>query len=186
MNVKLRKRIVITGPESSGKSTLAAWLAEEFEVPMATEFARIYLETYGAGYDESTVIAMAQLHLIHQQEMVPVDAPLGIFDTDLLNFKIWCDVAYSHCDASILAGIEQESNHVYLVCYPDLPWVADPLREHPDERLLLFERHLTEIKKTGREYIIIRGEGENRKMAAREAMKQLKEKHPLIIRASEN
>ncbi len=173
MNETLRKRIVITGPESSGKSTLAAWLAQEFEVPMATEYARIHLETFGAEYDESSVIAIAQQHLMHQQEMVPMDAPLGIFDTDLINYKIWCDVAYSRCDASILRGIEQESCHVYLVCYPDLPWVADPLREHPNERLMLYERHLAEIRKTGRAYIVIRGEGEQRKDAAREAMRKL-------------
>lgn len=173
MSDTLRKRIVITGPESSGKSTLAAWLAQEFEVPMATEYARIHLEKFGAKYDESIVIAMARQHLIHQQEMVPMDAPLGIFDTDLLNFKIWCDVAFSRCDASILRGIENESHHVYLVCYPDLPWVADPLREHPHERLMLYERHLAEIRKTGRAYIFIRGEGEQRKDAAREAMGKL-------------
>lgn len=173
MNQKLTKRIVITGPESSGKSSLAAWLVQKFEVPMATEYARIHLEAFGAKYEESTVIAMAQQHLIHQQEMVPMDAPIGIFDTDLLNYKIWCDIAFSHCDASILRGIEQESHHVYLLCYPDLPWVADPLREHPHERLMLYERHLAEIRKTGREYIVIRGEGEQRKDAAREAMRKL-------------
>ncbi len=170
MNEALKKRIVITGPESSGKSTLAAWLAQEFELPMATEYARIHLEKFGAQYDESTVIAMAKQHLIHQQEMVPIDAPLGIFDTDLINYKIWCDVAFSHCDTSILRGIEQESHHVYLVCYPDLPWVADPLREHPYERLMLYERHLAEIRKMGRAYIVIRGEGEQRNDAAIQAM----------------
>lgn len=173
MNGTLGKRIVITGPESSGKSTLAAWLAQEFELPMATEYARIHLEKFGAEYDESTVISMARQHLIHQREMVPVEAPLGIFDTDLINYKIWCDVAFSRCDASILRGIEQESTHVYLVCYPDLPWVADPLREHPHERLMLYERHLAEIRKSDRAYIVIRGEGEQRKDTAREAMRKL-------------
>jgi nicotinamide riboside kinase len=166
----MRKRIVITGPESSGKSTLAAWLAQEFHLPMATEYARIHLETFCATYDESTVIAMAKLHLIHQQRMVPLDAPLGIYDTDLLNYKVWCDVAYSRCHASILRGMEQESTHVYLVCYPDLPWVADPLREHPHQRLMLFDRHLAEIQTTDRQYIVIRGEGALRNNAAREAM----------------
>lgn len=173
MNGTLGKRIVITGSESSGKSTLAAWLAQEFELPMATEYARIHLETFGAGYDECSVIAMARQHLIHQREMVPIDAPLGIFDTDLLNYKIWCDIAFSRCDESILNGIGRESDHAYLVCYPDLPWVADPLREHPHDRLMLYERHLAEIRKTGRTYIVIRGEGEQRKDAAREAMEKL-------------
>ena len=173
MNGTLGKRIVITGPESSGKSTLAASLAQEFELPMATEYARIHLETFGAGYDEISVIAMARQHLIHQREMVPQEAPLGIFDTDLLNYKIWCDVAFARCDESILNGITQEPNHVYLVCYPDLPWVADPLREHPHDRLMLYERHLAEIRKTGRAYIVVRGEGEKRSDAAREAMGKL-------------
>jgi nicotinamide riboside kinase len=169
----MSKRIVITGAESSGKSTLAAWLAEEFALPMATEYARIYLETYGASYDESTVIAMAALHLKHQQQMVPHEAPLGIFDTDMINYRIWCDVAYSRCDESILRAMEQESEHVYLLCYPDLPWVADPLREYPHGRMMLYDRHLAEIEKSGRPYIVIRGEGELRKQAAKDAMIEL-------------
>jgi nicotinamide riboside kinase len=169
----LKKRIVITGPESSGKSTLAAWLAEEFSLPMASEYARIYLEKHGASYDEQTVIAMAKQHLIHQQEMVPADAPLGIFDTDLLNYKIWCDVAFHYCDPSILEGIEKESKHLYLICYPDLPWIPDPLREHPHDREMLFEHHLAEIKNTGRPYFIIRGEGEQRWQSVKAALLSL-------------
>lgn len=140
---------------------------------MASEYARIYLEKYGASYDEQTVIAMAKQHLIHQQEVVPRDTPLGIFDTDLLNYKIWCDVAFQHCDPSIIEGIKKESNHLYLICYPDIPWVADPLREHPNDRDMLFERHLAEIKNTGRPYSIIRGEGEQRTQAAKSALLSL-------------
>ena len=171
----MNKRIVITGPESCGKSTLAAWLAAEFGLPMATEYARIHLETYGADYDESSVIAMAKLHLNHQQEMVPQEASLGIYDTDLINYKIWCDVAYSRCDESILSAMERESEHVYLLCYPDLPWVEDPLREYPHARMMLYDRHLTEIEKSGRAYIVIRGEGESRNRCAKEAVRKLLE-----------
>jgi nicotinamide riboside kinase len=174
-NNHMKKRIVLTGPESCGKSTLAEWLAKEFELPMATEYAREYLETFGASYDESTVIAMAQLHLKHQQEKVPQEAPLGIFDTDLINYKIWCDVAYSRCHASILCAMERESEHVYLLCYPDLPWVKDPLREYPHARMMLYDRHLAEIELSGRAYIVIRGEGEARRKCAIEAVRKLLE-----------
>lgn len=173
----MRKRIVITGPESCGKSTLAEWLAKEFELPMATEYARIHLETYGASYDESKVIAMAQLHLKHQQEMVPQDAAWGIFDTDMINYKIWCDVAYSRCHESILCAMEQESEHVYLLCYPDLPWVVDPLREYPHGRMMLYDRHLEEIQKSNRPHYVIRGEGDIRKEAARDAVRKLLDFH---------
>ena len=159
-------RIVITGAESSGKSTLTKFLAAHFQVPFAMEYARIYMEENGAEYDAPIVHKMARLHLAYQLQQVPKIEPIGIFDTDLINFKIWCDVAFGGSEAWLREAAAAENHHVYLLCRPDIPWEADPLREYPNGREKLFEKHLAEVIASGRDYEIIEGVGEQREKNA--------------------
>jgi nicotinamide riboside kinase len=121
-------RIIITGAESSGKSSLTKHLGEVFELPYALEYARYYLEENGPEYDLEQLRIMSRLHLNYQQEKVPISTPCGIFDTDLINYKIWSEEVFGSCPAEVSTGIEQESSHIYLLCKPDLPWDPDPLR----------------------------------------------------------
>ena len=99
--------------------------------------------------------------------------PLGVFDTDLINYKIWCEVVYGRCHPEIIDQLERESRHVYLLCAPDLPWTPDPLRENPNDRPMLFDRHLREIERLGRPYIVVAGLDEARFRAAEAAFQQL-------------
>jgi len=162
-------RIVLTGPESTAKSTLTSHLAKEFNLPSAKEYARIHLENNGPHYDYPSLLELSRSHKAFQQANVPETAPSGFFDTDLINYKIWCEVVYGKCHPEIIQAMVSEAHHVYLLCYPDIQWEPDPLREHPNDRLMLFERHLTEIKRLGRPYSIIRGCGEERNRAAKDA-----------------
>lgn len=155
-------RLVLTGAESSGKSTLASWLSKRLHVPLAAEYARLFLEFQGPEYDEDLVHRMAREHLLFQRDQVPPEVPLGIFDTDLINYKIWCEVAYGRVPDEIIKGMQSEQNHLYLLCYPDLPWEPDPLREYPRDRQWLYEKHEAEIKALGRPHVVVRGLGEAR------------------------
>jgi len=166
-------RIVLTGPESSGKSALTTWLAATLGVACADEYARSHLEQHGPAYDYPMLLELSRLHLKHQAACVPGNAPVGILDTDLLNYQVWCEVVYGTCHPEILAAIEQESHHRYLLCYPDLPWEPDPLREHPDAREMLFDRHWDAIAQRGRPYRIVRGIGSAREQAALAAVHEL-------------
>ncbi len=166
-------RLVLTGPESSGKSALTAHLGAFLGVPYALEYARIFLEKHGPSYDYDLLLEISRKHAIYQQAMAPADEPAGILDTDLINFKIWCEVAYGRCHPEIVAGLNRETHHVYLLCFPDLPWAPDPLREHPTQRMMLFERHRAEIERTGRRYEVIRGIGADRYRAAEAAARRL-------------
>ncbi|MGB0176596.1 MAG: hypothetical protein ACPF9D_05480, partial [Owenweeksia sp.] len=56
----------------------------------------------------------------------------------------------------------EESDHQYLIMFPDLPWQSDPLREHPNDRQYLFDLHLREVAQLGRPYRVIRGSGKRR------------------------
>jgi nicotinamide riboside kinase len=162
-------RIVATGPESTGKSAIVAFLAASLRLPAANEYARIHLETYGPTYDYPLLLELSRWHTSYQRACFPPSAPAGIFDTDLINYKVWCEVAYGKCHPEIIEGVADETNHVYLLCYPDLAWEPDPLREHPDDRMMLFERHLAEIERLQRPYVVIKGTGEDRFQAAHAA-----------------
>jgi nicotinamide riboside kinase len=166
-------RIVLTGAESSGKSTLTRQLGERFDLPVALEFARFYLEEHGPDYDGNLLRKMASLHRDWQREQVPPAAPLGLFDTDLINYKIWAEEVFGECPPEIERGIAEEADHVYLLCAPDLPWEPDPLRENPHDRDRLFQRHLAEIERLGRRYEIVRGTGAERLANAETAASKL-------------
>lgn len=166
-------RIVLTGAESSAKSTLARHLGERFGLPVALEFARFYLEKNGPDYDFKTLQKMTRLHRAHQRTQIPSDVPVGLLDTDLINYKIWFEEVFGECPPEIDEGIEEEADHAYLLCAPDLPWEPDPLRENPNDRARLFDRHRAEIEKLGRRYEIVSGLGEDRFKNAETALKRL-------------
>ena len=166
-------RVVLTGPESSGKSSLTTHLAQTFNIPYADEYARIYLEKHGPDYDEALLLHICREHIRYQKQHIAPDLPLGIYDTDLTNYKIWSEFVFGTCSPDILHGIQQETDHVYLVCYPDLPWEADPLREHRYQREQLFVLHIRELDRLQRPYEIIKGRGKLRLQNAEQAFLRL-------------
>lgn len=162
----MNRRLVLTGPESTGKSALTEWLAGELGLPYAPEYARYYLEKHGPAYDYELLLDLARGHLRFQRRHVPPEAPLGLLDTDLINYKIWCEVVYGNCHEEILAEMQAETGHCYLLCSPDIPWEQDPLRENPDDRPMLFDRHRREIEALGRPFEVVTGLGEARRQCA--------------------
>ncbi|MCF6266276.1 MAG: ATP-binding protein [Desulfuromusa sp.] len=169
-------RIVITGAESAGKSSLTQHLGEVFGLPYALEYARYYLEENGSEYDLEQLKELSYLHLSYQQEKVPISAPCGIFDTDLINYKIWAEEVFGSCPEDISTRIEQESSHIYLLCKPDLPWEPDPLRENPYDCQRLYQRHLDEIIRLKRPYELVEGCGRERIANAEAALSHLLER----------
>ncbi len=169
-------RIIITGAESAGKSSLTQHLGEVFGLPYALEYARYYLEKNGSEYDLEQLEELSYLHLSYQQEKVPISAPCGIFDTDLINYKIWAEEVFGSCLEGISTRIEQESSHIYLLCKPDLPWEPDPLRENRYDCQRLYQRHLDEIIRLKRPYELVEGCGRERMANAEAALSRLLER----------
>ncbi|MVN76770.1 AAA family ATPase [Hymenobacter sp. HMF4947] len=126
------QRISLTGPESAGKSTLAAQLAAHYGTTFVPEFARAYLETHGPAYTLPDLEAIARGQLAAEDQAAAHATSRLFCDTDLLVIKIWAENAFGTCPAWVLAELARPRYVLTLLLASDLPWAPDPLREHPD------------------------------------------------------
>ncbi|HEY8388848.1 MAG TPA: ATP-binding protein [Parasegetibacter sp.] len=129
------KKIVVIGPESTGKSTLCQALASHFNTVWVEEYAREYLETNGIAYqyNDLSEIAAGQLNLENKYfARLKNDQNVIMIDTNLYVIKIWSEYVYGTCEPWILETIAQRTYDLYLLCKTDIPWEFDPLREYPD------------------------------------------------------
>ncbi|UII28540.1 ATP-binding protein [Fulvivirga maritima] len=126
------KKVVITGPESTGKSTLSSLLAKQFGTVWVPEFARGYIDQLSREYQEDDLIAIAQGQL-NSEKAKAVEAKNGLLicDTELIVIKIWAEHKYGSCPPEIIKGIKENRYELYLLTYIDIPWEEDPQREKP-------------------------------------------------------
>ena len=151
----LMRKIIITGPESSGKTTLCKSLSKHFKIPFAKEFAREYLQKKNKNYIEEDLIKIAEGQLISEKKHI-------LLDTDLITIKVWSNYKYGRCNKWILKKIENQKyeSRLYLLCKPDIEWEKDNLRENPKNRKGIFEIYKKELKNLNHDFFII--EGNNR------------------------
>lgn len=167
-------RIAVTGPESSGKSTLSEALARHFETVWVKEYAREYIDGLQRPYREEDLLTIARGQLLAEQKQARQARNNLLFsDTELTVIKIWSEVKYKRCDPRILELLQNTPYNLYLLTAPDLPWQDDPQREHPHFREELFELYQRELQNRKLPFIIIRGEGPERLGRAIEAVKGL-------------
>lgn len=169
------KRIVIIGPESTGKSTLSAALAEHLHTLWVPEFARAYLETLGRPYEEPDLLLMAEKQVANEDELALRANRFLFCDTDLYVFKVWSESRYGRCDRRILELIAGRQYDHYLLTYIDTPWEDDPLREHaqPEERHYFYHQYRDIVMNSGVPWTDVRGDETTRLQQALRVMKQL-------------
>jgi NadR type nicotinamide-nucleotide adenylyltransferase len=167
------RKIAIIGPECTGKSELAAFLANHFRTSWVPEYARDYIDNLKRPYrkEDLLTIARGQLHL--EQTLSLGANGLLICDTNLLVIKIWSEFKFGSCDTEIIQGLENGSYDLHLLTYIDILWQDDPQREHPDKREALFKIYLREIEAMKIPFVEIRGEREERRKKAVEAIDRL-------------
>lgn len=159
------KKIVVIGPESTGKSTLCEKLATRYNTLWVPEYAREYLEKHGPDYiyEDLLTIAKGQIEMEEefsyqlleisdkrsvisnkQSAISPLtihDSPFPIqhsplfIDTDMYVMKVWAEYVFNKCPNWILNRIAERKYDLYLLCDVDLPWVEDQLREYPDAKI---------------------------------------------------
>ena len=127
------KKIVIIGPESTGKSTLCEQLADYHKTEWISEFARSYLLEIRRPYTYEDLLYIAEEQIIQEDRIcASTNSPLVFIDTDMYVMKVWCEYVFKKCHRFILDQIAKRKYDGYLLCNTDLPWVADELREYPD------------------------------------------------------
>jgi NadR type nicotinamide-nucleotide adenylyltransferase len=142
--MKSIKKIVVLGPESTGKSTLCASLAAHYQTIWIPEYARAFLSTNGTKYTYDDLLTIAKGQIQNEDEAIAslnknfIDHPTQkisnklILDTDMYVMKVWCEYVFNNCHHYILEQINQRNYDLYLLCDIDLPWAADEMREYPD------------------------------------------------------
>lgn len=161
------KRVAITGPESTGKTKLTAWLANAYETMWVPEYAREYLEENGPDYTLNDVVAIARGQLAQENTVAENTQKILFCDTDLLVTKIWCEVVFGTCPEWIEQQFRTHRYDLYLLCYPDIPWEPDPLRENPDDRVELFALYLKALEENNLPFRVVKGLGDIRFKNAR-------------------
>lgn len=137
------KKIVITGPECSGKTTLANDLGAHYSVPVISEYAREYLHHLDRPYNASDLEIIAKEQDL--RERAYSDLAFIICDTSFLVLKIWSQVKYQFVSPFILSQLAESPATLYLLPHYDIPYEEDPLREHPTERARLYQLYLDEL-----------------------------------------
>lgn len=156
------KRIAITGPESTGKTVLTRHLSEYFKEPGVPEFSRTYLADIGLDYTLSDIEAIA-LGQFKSEQIMEAESKKYLFcDTDFTVTKIWSEVVFGSCPKWIDNMFIKNQYDLYLLCYPDLEWQPDPLRQNPDNRMELFDLYQVALTSIGANFRIVDGEGYER------------------------
>ena len=130
------KKIVVIGPESTGKSTLCLQLAEHYQTLWCPEYAREYLDKNGTDYTYEALLTIAKGQIdLEDKVLSTVDSRQStvFIDTDMYVMKVWCEFAFNKCHSWILNQVAIRKYDLYLLCNVDLPWIKDELREYPDK-----------------------------------------------------
>ncbi len=154
-------KIVLTGPESSGKSVIAQALARHFKTNWAPEFARYYLEYLARAYTRADLAAIAKGQQAWESWHARQNCAVYFCDTDWTVLQIWEHFRFGKPENGnwvwAKGYLHPKPADWYFLCAPDFPWQADPLRENSGQREILFDWYENLLKKTGAAYTVLRG-----------------------------
>lgn len=166
-------KIALTGPESVGKSTLSANLANYFNTLHTNEFARNFLEERNNKYSYKDIIFMVEQQLALENEMEQKANDILFCDTDFINFKIWLEHENHKVPRWLEEHIQSKPYLLTLLLKPDIPWEKDSLRAFPHKRDYFFDLFKSHLDFYNYNYKIIDGIGHKRFENAIEEIKKL-------------
>lgn len=170
-------KILVTGPESTGKSTLVESLAEHFELPYISEYAREYIEQLSKPYEEKDLLEIAKGQLRKEDELIKKGPPVLLIDTDLTVINIWSQEKYGRTHPWILEQMQKRAYDLYLIPDVDLKWTYDPQRENPSDRGRLMKLYQDSFESRSIPFYLVKGEGEGRVQQAVKIVEQFLKMH---------
>ncbi|MEN8885796.1 MAG: ATP-binding protein [Winogradskyella sp.] len=160
-------KVVLFGPESTGKTTLSKQLARHYNSVWVREYAREYLqdkwnnERKTCEPKDLLPIAIGQMQL--ENDLAQKTDSVLICDTDLLETKVYSEAYYAGtCNPILEAHALKNSYDLYFLTYIDTPWEADDLRDKPNERERMFNAFETALKTYNKPYVLLKGTKEER------------------------
>lgn len=172
------RRVVIFGPESTGKTTLAQRMSAELGGTFVPEYARTYLQGREADFGPQDMIAIARGQRASEEALARAGRPLLVCDTDPLTTLLWSQELFGEVPEPLRTLAEHDHYDLTLCLNVDVPWVEDPLRLRPYEREGFLERCLEALRARGRRHIVISGSWEERWERALQAVGKLIPRRP--------
>lgn len=167
-------RIVVTGAESTGKTTLSQALAAYYAEPWTTEFVRGYVETLDRALKPEDLNPIARGQLAEEDAYLKQALRLIIHDTNVLSSIIYAKHYFDTSLDWVNQRFKERSYSLYLLCMPDIPWEADTgQRESPEVRAQLHQVFKAELNSLKLPHIEIHGPQETRLQQALEIISKL-------------
>lgn len=174
--------VVVTGPESTGKTTIAARLAHLFDAALSAESARVYYDALLArdpsatlSFDDVAPIARGQIAL---EDRARADAESRgacciVRDTDLISTVVYARHYYDDCPPWVVDAARDRRGALYLLCATDVPWIDDAVRDSAEERETLYAKFRDALDVFGCNVVTLHGDWNARERLAREAVGSL-------------
>jgi NadR type nicotinamide-nucleotide adenylyltransferase len=159
-------KIAIVGPESTGKSTMSAFLAQHYNTIWVPEYARGYCEKLTETPTWQDEINMFHGQIALENELLPQANHLLICDTTFITVKIWSDHTFGRSPQEVLDELPKHPYDLYLLLNIDLPWEEDPLRDFPHMREHFMATWYKELDALNANYTLISGTGQERYTSA--------------------
>lgn len=156
-------KVVLFGPESTGKTTISQQLARHYNTVWVPEYAREYLQNKWNNErktcEPNDLLPIAEGQIRLENELTKKATDLLICDTDLLETKVYSEAYYvGHCDPILEKYALQNTYDIYFLTYIDTPWEADDLRDKPNERKQMFAYFKETLEKYDRNFVILKGD----------------------------
>jgi NadR type nicotinamide-nucleotide adenylyltransferase len=166
-------KVAILGPECTGKTDLAGFLAGHYNTSWVPEYARAFLNKLNRPYELSDLIKIAHGQIRLEEEWSQNANNVLICDTNLMVIKVWSEEKFGHCPEEIISAMTTRHYDLQLLTNIDIPWEDDPQREHPTRRDYFWKRYREEAALTGVPSVEISGSREQRQQRAVQAIDQI-------------
>lgn len=173
-------KVVLFGPESTGKTTLSKQLARHYNTVWAPEYAREYLQNKWNNTrktcEASDIIPIAVGQMKLENDLAKKADKVLICDTDLLETKVYSQEYYGgFVDKKLDKAAKENQYDLYLLTYIDTPWEADDLRDRPEQREEMFRAFEKALKEHHKNYILLKGDKKTRLKKAIKAIDKILE-----------